>query len=469
MSTWPGRFSRLATAVLLCAATTSPAPAASAADRPRGMIVDFSASWCGPCQRMAPIVEKLARQGVPITNVDIDERPDLKLKYNIERLPTVVLFVDGKEVSRSVGAMSEPQLLSLAARIPAATPAVPDLGPKMLPPAADRRTLADARPRKKSLLDLFPGRRDRGPVGTETAVVRANNADVEAPAIHGGPMGSSVRIRVKSAGEQKFGSGTVVHSSSGRTLIVSCFHLFRGATADDKIEVDAFFTGRPQTHVGRVLRLDEAADVSLVEVSTDGDWPSVRVAPTGRAPKERDNVVSIGCGNGQHPTRQSLLVTDVDRYDGPNNVSCTGLPVVGRSGGGLFNAKGELIGVCGAADDQPGEENDRGFYAGLFAVHDLLDEAGMASLYRGGVGAIASTLPVAAPGESLALGGASPFEPPPAKTAMAETKAETEDDLEFVVIVRSKSRPGLPSKVVIADENADPELIRLLRKHMRAE
>ena len=449
---------------------------AAAADGSRGLIVDFSATWCGPCQRMAPVVEKLAREGVPIKKVDVDQRGDLKLKYRIERLPTVILFVDGKEVSRHIGAMPESELRSLAAQIPAPRPPATDEpdGPII----ASQRSASDEEPKRRGLLDLWPGRRDR-PTQTvsieENTVVRGNNSESSPKTIQSGPMGASVRIRVKTAREQKFGSGTVIHSSAGRTLIVSCYHLFRGATRDDKIEVDAFFTGPPQTYVGRVLRLDEEADVSLVEVSTDEAWPSVRVAPTSRAPEVRDNVVSIGCGNGEHPSLQSLLVTDIDRYDGPNNVSCTGLPVVGRSGGGLFNAKGELIGVCGAADDQPGEENDRGFYAGLFAVHDLLDAAELASLYRDSVGAIAATVPVNTPPAAATVAVAteqprtSEVTPPRTQTAMTEATGNETDDLEFVVIIRSKSKPNLPSQVVIVDDpNVKPELLRLYRETSQA-
>ena len=65
------------------------------------MILDFTAVWCGPCQQVSPLVSKMERDGVPIKRVDVDKYPDLKEKYGIRTIPTFVLLIDGKEVSRS--------------------------------------------------------------------------------------------------------------------------------------------------------------------------------------------------------------------------------------------------------------------------------------------------------------------------------------------------------------------------------
>ena len=430
------------------------AAASASAERPRGYLVDFSASWCGPCQQMAPIMARMERAGFPVRTVDIDtpEGGRLKAKYGITSLPTFVLFIDGQEVARRVGAMSERDLRTMAARIP-----------------AERPVQIAKTERSRGLLGLFPGRK-KTPVAETAAVVRGNNesAGRRPPAVSG-PMGASVRVRVALDDRNNFGSGTVIDSRPGRATVLSCAHVVRGVTPDSTIEVDTFFEGRPRTFVGRLIASDAEADVSLIEVSADGAWPAVKVAPTGRTPRAGEPVVSIGCGNGDDPTRQSLKVTEIDRYDGPSNIECTGLPVVGRSGGGLFNGRGELVGVCINADDRPGEADDRGIYAGLACVHDLLDKADRAGLYRE-----SSSLAAAQPAGGFGGGAASGLEtamaePPPAvSSAPRRPAAGVDTDLEFVVIVRSKSRPDLPSKVVIADD-ADPELLRLLREHMRAE
>jgi len=73
-----------------------------------------------------------------------------------------------------------------------------------------------------------------------------------------------------------------------------------------------------------------------------------------------------------------MQIVAVDRYLGPSTIECTNQPVQGRSGGGLFNDRGELVGVCSAADPWL----RRGIYGGLRAIHSFLDQAGLAHLYR---------------------------------------------------------------------------------------
>ena len=71
-------------------------------------------------------------------------------------------------------------------------------------------------------------------------------------------------------------------------------------------------------------------------------------------------------------------VTSVDKYLGPANVQVAGQPVQGRSGGGLFALDGTLLGVCNAADP----EDNEGLFAALPSIHEHLDEAGLAFVYR---------------------------------------------------------------------------------------
>lgn len=70
------------------------------------VLVDFWAPLCGPCQTVAPLIEKIVvenRERLKVVKVNTDENPELPAKYNIMSIPTLILFKDGKEVNRVVG------------------------------------------------------------------------------------------------------------------------------------------------------------------------------------------------------------------------------------------------------------------------------------------------------------------------------------------------------------------------------
>jgi len=69
-------------------------------------VVDFWAQWCGPCRMVGPVIEELAgdNEGVMIGKVNVDENPQLAVKYGVRSIPTVVFIKDGKVVDKLVGA-----------------------------------------------------------------------------------------------------------------------------------------------------------------------------------------------------------------------------------------------------------------------------------------------------------------------------------------------------------------------------
>ena len=75
----------------------------------RLMMVDFWATWCGPCQMLGPVIEQLAEeyeeQDVAIGKVGVDENSALAQRYGVMSIPTVIFFKDGEEFDRKVGAM----------------------------------------------------------------------------------------------------------------------------------------------------------------------------------------------------------------------------------------------------------------------------------------------------------------------------------------------------------------------------
>ncbi len=80
------------------------------------VLVDFFATWCGPCKMLAPIVEKVASEHEDITvlKIDVDKVPDVAAKYGIRSIPTLILFEDGKAVDMKLGYMPEESVLRFA-------------------------------------------------------------------------------------------------------------------------------------------------------------------------------------------------------------------------------------------------------------------------------------------------------------------------------------------------------------------
>ena len=76
------------------------------------VLVDFWATWCGPCQMLAPVLEALSQQ-VKVVKVDVDENPQLAVAFQVASIPTVIAFRDGKAVKKSVGVVPKESLLAL--------------------------------------------------------------------------------------------------------------------------------------------------------------------------------------------------------------------------------------------------------------------------------------------------------------------------------------------------------------------
>lgn len=82
-------------------------------DKP--VIVDFAAIWCGPCQMMKPIFEKLADENTDVKycSCDIDKSPELAKKYSVMYVPTLIAFKNGEIANTSVGLVSEDDIKAM--------------------------------------------------------------------------------------------------------------------------------------------------------------------------------------------------------------------------------------------------------------------------------------------------------------------------------------------------------------------
>jgi thioredoxin len=82
---------------------------------PLPILVDFWAEWCGPCRMVSPILEELAREWkgrITVVKINTDEKQQLASQYNISGIPCMILFKNGVEVERIVGALPKPAIKS---------------------------------------------------------------------------------------------------------------------------------------------------------------------------------------------------------------------------------------------------------------------------------------------------------------------------------------------------------------------
>ena len=80
------------------------------------VIVDFWATWCGPCRMLAPVISQIAEEQegkVKVCKLNVDEAPMLAAEYNVASIPTVILFKNGEVAQTAIGARPKSQLLSV--------------------------------------------------------------------------------------------------------------------------------------------------------------------------------------------------------------------------------------------------------------------------------------------------------------------------------------------------------------------
>ena len=79
------------------------------------VLVDFWASWCGPCRMVSPLVDEIAEQadGFAVGKINIDEQPELAAAYGVMSIPTLMVFKGGEVVDKAVGARPKAAILAM--------------------------------------------------------------------------------------------------------------------------------------------------------------------------------------------------------------------------------------------------------------------------------------------------------------------------------------------------------------------
>ena len=371
-------------------------------------LLDFSSRGCGPCQQMRPTVRQVESSGYHVRHIDISREPDLAQRYGVSRVPTFIALVENREVARITGPASFTKLVEML-------------------------KVSDQKLRGQSLQSGFP-RGQAGAVAPSNRTFRqqpsvtppANLPRVDSVSVTTTPgslrspdaalasnqpmLRATVRIAVDDPEGVSTGTGTIVDINSGHALVLTCGHLFRSSEGKGKIEVTLFDAGvqgaQPtETVEGKLLNFDLERDLAVLVIKPRATPTHLPIGSIDTNLSPGVEVSTVGCNEGADPTVVRSHITSLDRYMGPPNIEVAGAPVEGRSGGGLINRDGQLIGVCFAADP----ESNEGLYCALPAIHQQLDEWNLSMVYQASAAPTASPTLDQAPVEPIAMRGQDVF------------------------------------------------------------
>lgn len=268
------------------------------------VLLDFTAAWCGPCQQMSPIVERLQAEGVRVQKIDYDQSPELVARYGVKGIPCYIVVDGERELARHVGSTSYEQLRRLYPQASAPRPAPRHVPQPNTPHRAWRYEKAEGKYR------------------------------------------SVVRIKALNGPEYFLGSGCAIRWGK-RLVIVTARHVIDGTKK-------VFVRGKTRDWECRVLGGDTDWDVAILEPQdqeaySDFDLTEIARGDEGTI-KRGDRLETCGFGGDDRLAVNSGIVVDFvycdhPRKNKPDWVRVSGYARQGDSGGPVFNTQGELVGV----------------------------------------------------------------------------------------------------------------------------
>ena len=399
--------------------------------------IEFVSTGCNQCLAMDTATQQALAEGWVVRRVNVQQEPHLAQRWRIHTTPTTLLIrgtreidrilgpVDYMELSRRMVAASSPDKLksgpdmksspataALASNnrsIPSPVSEVALASQSVTAPRTNKPSEPPKFVRNQAIEPINPPAIALQPInhsGTASfqdpnavqkaqhlVPVRPNGTSTNGNLTNGiGSRGianaasATVRIRIDDPRFESVGTGTIIDSYQGEALVLTCGHLFRDLPPNARITVEMFpgvnerALGREEKFEAQVIDFQASElDIGLISFHPGREVARVPLIAQQENLREGEPVFSIGCDNGQSPSRRDSRITKLNRYMGAPNVEVAGAPVQGRSGGGLFNAKGELIGICYAADN----ELDEGLYSAPAVVYHQLSKLGLQRLYIG--------------------------------------------------------------------------------------
>jgi thiol-disulfide isomerase/thioredoxin len=284
---------------------------------------------------------------------------------------------------------------------------------------------------------------------------------------------ATVRIRVDEERSTAFGTGTIVDVHGDEALVLTCGHIFREMKPHSQLTVD-LYNGQLQPYNLPAQLIDFQAndgqpDIGLLSFRLPFAVEPVPLLPKGESLSKGQPAFSFGCDHGENPTRRDTQIKNINRYIGPANIEIAGAPAVGRSGGGLFDNQGRMIGVCNAAD----AADDEGIYAAADVVYAQINRLGLSHLFAN------NSSPLAAVQLASARGGAAAVSPqtPPAregKDSIIQWPDEQAGKNQLVAQSADMSAPQQLTCIIrdaqgndkiVTIKRAPPELIQAIQRH----